>query len=58
MNEFDQGWARINRKLSVLGRVVAWWRIQNALANAHCQMISRQRSADYKEYLIWKGIIK
>lgn len=55
-NKYDTG-ARIPKR-NVFQKIASWWRMENALINAHCKAVCRQREADYQEYLIWKGLIK
>ena len=55
-NKYDQGSGP--RRRSIFTRIASWWRMENALINAHCKAVCRQREADYREYMIWRGILK
>jgi hypothetical protein len=44
--------------MKFLKRIISWWRMEQTLAHAHCKAVCRQREAEYKEFLIWKGIVK
>ena len=52
----DRSTGRI--RLPLLRRLANWWRMNQALAHAHCKAVCRQRDADYQEFLVWKGIVK